>query len=234
MKHIIATLLLAGAASLDAVQAAPAPRSAAPDSIAERTTACLLCHGAQGRAASSGYFPRIAGKPQGYLYHQLLNFREGRRINPAMNHLVGHLSDAYLLEIAGHFAAQHPPYPLPQAATAPAQVLEQGRRLVHGGDKTRRLPACVACHGPNLAGVAPAIPGLLGLSRDYLNGQFGAWRNGVRRAHAPDCMAAVAARLTPSEIGAVAAWLSAQPVPERYAPTAAVHRTLPMPCGGMQ
>jgi hypothetical protein len=47
-----------------------------------------------------------------------------------------------------------------------------------------------------MTGVAPHIPGLLGLPRDYLNAQLGAWKAGQRRAHAPDCMKAVVARLT--------------------------------------
>ncbi|MBA4267465.1 MAG: cytochrome C, partial [Comamonadaceae bacterium] len=42
--------------------AEPAPRTV-PDTMAQRMMACTLCHGAQGRATSSGYFPRIAGKP---------------------------------------------------------------------------------------------------------------------------------------------------------------------------
>jgi cytochrome c553 len=35
-----------------------------------------------------------------------------------------------------------------------------------------------------MTGVAPHIPGLLGLPRDYLNAQLGAWKAGQRRAHA--------------------------------------------------
>jgi cytochrome c553 len=31
------------------------------------------------------------------------------------------------------------------------------------GDPARRIPACVQCHGDALMGVAPSIPGLLGL-----------------------------------------------------------------------
>ena len=49
------------------------------DNMAQRTLACTACHGPQGRAAPDGYYPRLAGKPAGYLYHQLLNFRDGRR-----------------------------------------------------------------------------------------------------------------------------------------------------------
>jgi cytochrome c553 len=216
---ILSLCLLAGAAS-------------AQDGMAKRTAACVLCHGDQGRATSAGYFPRIAGKPQGYLYQQLINFRQGRRVNPAMNHMVANLSDAYLQEIAAYFAAQHPPYPAPQKSSATPQVLERGRRLVQSGDPARKLPACVACHGQQLTGVAPAIPGLLGLPRDYLNAQFGAWRLGVRRAQAPDCMAQVANLLAPEEVVAVAAWLAAQPVPADYAPEAPRQAALPLACAG--
>ena len=51
------------------------------DRIAERVKACTVCHGKDGRATNEGYFPRIAGKPAGYLYAQLINFRDGRRNN---------------------------------------------------------------------------------------------------------------------------------------------------------
>ena len=47
--------------------------------MAERVRACTACHGKEGRATSDGYYPRIAGKPAGYLYNQLVNFRDGRR-----------------------------------------------------------------------------------------------------------------------------------------------------------
>ncbi|MFP5394310.1 MAG: c-type cytochrome, partial [Gammaproteobacteria bacterium] len=76
-----------------------------------------------------------------------------------------------------------------------------------------KVPACVACHGNGLTGVAPAIPGLAGLPRDYLNAQLGAWRNGSRRAHAPDCMATIAARLSVADVTAISSYIAAQPVP---------------------
>ncbi len=227
MKRMISNLLL----SMFACGSAAA---VGQDSIARRTAACVMCHGEQGRATSAGYFPRIAGKPEGYLYNQLINFRQGRRVNPAMNHMVAHLSDSYLREIAAYFAAQHPPYPPPQRSAAAPAVLERGRGLALRGDQARRIPACVACHGQGLTGVAPAIPGLLGLPRDYLNAQFGAWRIGARRAVAPDCMAHIARRLSADDVVAVAAWLSVQPVPRDYVPDAASAAPLPVPCGEKQ
>lgn len=211
--------------------------SAAPfeDTLAQRALACTACHGQEGRAAPDGYYPRIAGKPAGYLYNQLINFREGRRQYGLMNRMLAPLSDAYILEIAQHFAAQDVPYPPPQPANAPPQVLERGKVLVMQGDAARQVPACVQCHGSAMTGVAPDVPGLLGLPRDYLSAQFGAWRTKQRRAHAPDCMAAIAQRLDTGDINAVSAWLASQPVPAHAKAATAAPAwpagTEPMKCG---
>lgn len=196
------------------------------DSLAQRALACTHCHGEQGRAGPDGYYPRLAGKPQGYLYNQLLNFRDGRRQYGLMSDLIQPLSDAYLLELAGHFAAQHPPYPPPAEKPASAEPA-----LIRSGDPSRQLPACSACHGNTLAGRQPAIPGLLGLPRDYLSAQLGAWRTGQRRAQAPDCMAEIARKLRPDEIAELARWLAAQAVPSDYHAEAAGPTPLPRRCG---
>ena len=218
--------VLAAALSMPA---APAPMF--EDSIAQRVQACTGCHGPQGRAAPDGYYPRIAGKPPIYLYNQLLNFRDGRRRYGLMAGLLIPLNDAYLHEIASHFASLEVAYPPPQAPKEGPAVIEQGRLLVTQGDPTRRIPACVQCHGDTMMGVAPSIPGLLGLPRDYLNAQLGAWKTGIRRAQAPDCMRQVANALTPQDIGAVSAWLAAQPASGK--PAAALARPLPIDCGGV-
>lgn len=218
-----------------AVSAGLSPASAAPpaDTLAARVVACTACHGKEGRAAPDGYHPRIAGKPSLYLYHQLVNFREGRRRYGPMVYLVDHLSDAYLHEIADHFAALDLPYPAPVPAGETASALALGEKLALQGDATRKLPACSACHGRALTGVAPAIPGLLGLPRDYLKGQLGAWVNGQRRAHAPDCMADIAQRLTPDDVSAVAAWLASRPLPTPAKAVTALPEPLPLDCGSV-
>lgn len=215
------------------VMAARAQPQIVPDTMAQRTAACTGCHGDQGRAASDGYYPRIAGKPAGYLYNQLINFREGRRSYPMMVYMVSHLSDDYLREMAEHFASLHPPYPPPQPLQISAAQLARGRQLALDGDRKADVPACVACHGKALTGMAPAIPGLLGLPRDYLSGQFGAWKNGTRHAARPDCMATLAARLTVDDISAVSAWLSQQPVPANARPAADSSAALPLECGSV-
>ena len=192
------------------------------DTIAQRTLACAACHGQQGRAGPDGYYPRLAGKPAGYLYNQLINFRDGRRHYGLMQQLINPLSDAYLLEMAQYFSSLEVPYPPPVATTVAPDVLRRGRRLVFQGDAARQIPACVQCHGQSMTGVAPNIPGLLGLPRDYLNAQLGAWNTGQRRAHAPDCMKAVVARLSVEDINAVGSWLAAQEPPVNTKPALAM------------
>lgn len=241
MLRVMPLLLLAAAV---AAPAAAAPAAAAPaaaaasnaeplDSTHQRVLPCMACHGDQGRATNDGYYPRIAGKPAGYLYNQLLNFRAGRRRYPMMTYMVEYQSDAYLKEMAEYFAGLHVPYPPPQTPEANATVLARGRALVIDGDPALDVPACRACHGERLTGVLPSTPGLLGLSHDYLIGQLGAWRTGSRHAQAPDCMSRIVQRLTPADLYAVTDWLSSQPLPEDALPADALPTSLPLACGSV-
>jgi cytochrome c553 len=223
-----AALLLACSLAASA-QAAPIKPGALPDTLEQRVAACTACH--QVKERSDAYFPRIAGKPAGYLYNQLLNFREGRRKYPMMTYMVDHLPDTYLREIAQYFSELHPPYAPPKPNAATPAMLERGRALVHLGDPAKKVPACIACHGEQLTGVAPAIPGLVGLPRDYINAQFGAWRNKVRRAHAPDCMAEITARLSDADVAAVSGWLASQAADAAARPADTIARPLPLQCG---
>jgi cytochrome c553 len=204
---------------------------AVPDTMAQRMQACTPCHGKEGRSSPVGYLPRIAGKPAGYLTNQLMNFRDGRRYNAAMTHLVEYLSDDYLREIGEHFAALDLPYPPPPLPTEREGVLRRGETLATRGDPAHRVPACTQCHGYALTGALPAIPGLLGLPADYVIGQLGAWKTGNRRTAPPDCMGAIARRLRSEDVRAVAVWLASRAVPTGARP--APHPDLPLPieCG---
>ena len=226
----VALLALVTGLASAAVQAAPAPFE---NTMTQRMQACTGCHGAQGRAASDGYYPRIAGKPPQYLFNQLASFRDGRRDYALMTNLLAPLDDAYLQAIADHFASLEIPYPAPQPASTDAATLRRGEQLVMRGDAALRLPACVACHGTGLMGVAPAFPALIGMPRDYLNAQLGAWRTGKRHAPSPDCMAQIAQRLAPQDISALSQWLAAQPVPTGAKPAASLPAPPPLECGGV-
>jgi cytochrome c553 len=234
MVHIhsaIAACLLVGAPLLSGSAAAQPQPAQVSDPMAQRVAACTACHGKEGRATSDGFFPRIAGKPAGYLYNQLINFKEGRRQYPMMTYLVTPLSDEYLKEIAEHFSRLHPPYPPPQPTNLSDASLKRGQALVMEGDRSRNIPACIACHGQRLTGVQPSIPSLVALPRDYLNAQFGAWKNGARKAAAPDCMAQITKQLSSEEISAVSAWLASRPIPEDMSAAPAGSVKLPIACG---
>lgn len=221
---------------LAALAATAGAAPAAQDTMAQRVQACTACHGDRGRAAADGYYPRIAGKPAGYLFNQLTGFRDGRRHYGLMVNLIEPLAtregEAYLREIATYFANIDVPYPAPQPSTAPQTTLDRGRMLALQGDAALGVPACTSCHGRALTGVLPATPGLLGLPRDYVNAQLGGWRTGARRALAPDCMAEVAKALAPEDISAVSQWLAAQPLPAPAHAAAALPTPAPKPCGG--
>ena len=228
--------------------------------MAQRMKACEMCHGQEGRASAEGFNPRIAGKPAGYLYNQLENFRNGKRSNATMAYLLDHMSEAYLREIADYFAALDLPYPPPPTRGAAPALLSRGEKLVREGDPAREIPPCSQCHGDAMTGIAPAngfdppgrrrrgrlgetggqrldpgigaaMPGLLGLPRDYILAQLGAWRSGQRHAAEPDCMAEIARRLPADDVVAMATWLSAQPVQAPVAPRESLPAKLPMPCG---
>lgn len=221
-----------------AVGLAPALAGAAdvPHPMAERTAACTACHGTQGKAGPDGYYPRLAGKPAGYLYNQLRNFQEGRRHYTLMAGLLAPLGSDYLRDMASYFSELDVPYPAPARSSASPAVLERGKTLVLHGDKALGIPACVACHGSALTGVQPSTPGLLGLPRDYLNAQLGGWQTGQRKAHAPDCMAAIARKLSADDVNAASQWLASQALPSHTKPVSqrpsAVAGSLALPpCG---
>jgi cytochrome c553 len=112
-------------------------------------------------------------------------------------------------------------------------VLARGETLMTKGDPVRKIPPCSACHGEALSGMEPAIPGLLGLDAQYIAAQMGAWRNRLRRAQEPDCMASIAGLLGPGDVAAVSAWLASRPASSHAVPLPAGSLKLPMDCGGV-
>jgi cytochrome c553 len=227
------SLLIALGAARAAEPAAPTPASPPLDSIEQRVKPCTSCHGNEGRATREGYFPRIAGKPAGYLFNQLVNFRDGRRHFAMMSYMAQLQTDDYLHEIASYFGGLHVPYPPPHPPAVSAAVLERGRQLVTDGDRVLQIPSCGSCHGKRLLGVAPAVPGLLGVSQDYLTAQLGAWRMGVRAAAAPDCMREIVQRMRFDDLNAATAWLASQAVPENAEPDTSFQATPPLKCGSI-
>ena len=221
-------LFFAAAASGHAAEATPP----VPDTLQQRVAACTACHGVHGEGTpKSGFFPRLAGKPAGYLARQLQDFKDGLRKYAPMEYTVRSLSPAYMREIAEYFAAQQVPYARSPMPRLPPQALQRGEQLVTHGDPANKIPACSSCHGTQLTGVQPDIPGLVGLPYDYISSQLGSWRTRTRATVAPDCMAVVANRLSAADISAVSAWLASRELPADTHAQAAGSVTPPLPCG---
>lgn len=199
-----------------------------------RVQGCVTCHGQSGQGTNNGYFPRIAGKPAGYLYNQLVAFRDGTRRYPPMNYLVAYLPDSYLKDMAEHFAKQRPPFAANDSARVDAATTARGQALATVGDASKGIPACIACHGAGLTGMEPGIPGLVGLRSNYIAAQLTRWRVGERHAAEPDCMKRVATRLSDTDITAVSAWLSQQEAPKNPSPESSNLVRMPFACGSQR
>ena len=210
------------------------PRFKQVDSMEARVQGCVTCHGQEGQGTKSGYFPRIAGKPAGYLYNQLVAFRDGTRKYAPMNYLVAYLPDAYLKEMAQHYAKLRPAFAPKEPSTAEAATIDRGKTLVAVGDASKQLPACASCHGAGLTGMEPGVPGLVGLRPAYIVAQLTRWRVGERRAADPDCMKRIATRLSESDVAAVAAYMSLQDPPADSSPESTDLVRMPFACGSQR
>ena len=229
---LTAALLAVSASAWAQDDAVPAFRQL--NSMEARVQGCVTCHGQSGQGTSNGYFPRIAGKPAGYLYNQLVAFRDGTRKYAPMNYLVAYLPDPYLREMAEHFAKLRPPFaPTPVAMVDPA-MLARGRTLATQGDAQKGIPACIACHGSALTGMDPGIPGLVGLRPAYITAQLTRWRVGDRHAAEPDCMKRIATRLSDADVAAVSAWLADQEPPKDPSPESSNLVRMPLACGSQR
>jgi cytochrome c553 len=201
------------------------------NSMQARVQGCVTCHGQRGQGTSNGYFPRIAGKPAGYIYNQLLAFKNGTRKYPPMNYLVAYLPEPYLQEMAEHFAKEQPPFAARELTPADEKTVARGQLLVTQGEPDRGIPACIACHGERLTGMEPGIPGLVGLRPTYIVAQLTRWQVGDRHAIEPDCMKRVAIRLSGEDISAVAAWLARQEPAKDLQPEKSNLIRMPFACG---
>src|SRR5690554_6210450 len=190
-----------------------------PNTMEQRLAACSQCHGEYGYGNTTDpNIPRLAEKPAGYLYKQLLSFKNGEGRSAAMEYVVRQLSPEYLKKIAEYYAAQSVPFhehAIPELAD---ELMQRAETLVNEGDSRRGVPACKHCHGPALTGVKPMIPGILNQPYDYVASQLRLWRNNKRSTESTQCMLVVANRMREADIDAVAAWLAIQPLPTNRAP----------------
>src|SRR5258707_10817037 len=139
------------AGPLAAVEPAAGADSARGQSIANKI--CAACHGADGNSPTSAN-PKLASQVPEYLQKQLANFKaaagkRAERENPIMGGMVAGLSTADMRDVAAYYAAQR----AKPGAVKTQDALALGRKIWRGGDMTKGLPACAACHRATGAGL---------------------------------------------------------------------------------
>ncbi len=170
---------------------------------------CASCHGADGNSASAS-FPKLAGQHEAYLVKQLKDFKvqagakTAARNNPIMAGMAGALSDSDMVNVAAYFASQTPkPGVAHDAATVP-----EGQKIYRAGIADKGVPACASCHGPTGMGIPVQYPRLSWQWADYTVAQLHAFQQGAGARNNNDAMHGIAARLSDSEIKAVADYVA--------------------------
>lgn len=198
MKRIVMMFALLAASGVHAAEKVD-PAKAQP--IVQQV--CAACHAADGNSLVAAN-PRLAAQHEAYIYKQLSEFKKGTRVNPTMAGMVAALSDADMHNLAAYFATQKAK---PGQATD-MKLVDAGGKLYRGGNKLTNTPACMACHGPNGAGIPAQYPRLAGQHAAYIETQLKAYRAGERANDTNGMMRAVASRLTDAEIKALAQYVS--------------------------
>jgi cytochrome c553 len=167
-----------------------------------KSTICAACHGLNGNSVNPEW-PSLAGLGASYIAEQLQHFKAGKRNNPVMMPNAMNLTDADIADIAAYFAAQRN-----TGLEADAALWQAGQRLYRGGDKTRAIPACMACHGPAGRGSAAAkFPALRGQHAVYTERQLNDYASGARSTGPNNIMQTIAKRLTADDMKNLAAYV---------------------------
>jgi len=203
-KHLaFASMLFAGAVASAGAQNNPADVQKAAEEKA--VNLCSTCHGPRG-VSTSPEFPILAAQRKGYLEAQIDAFRKRTRAekdaHDFMWGIAGNLDEAIIGSIADYYASQ-PPAP---GRSDESALIAKGKELFDKGVPERGIPACMACHGADAAGVAD-FPRLAGQHAKYVVKQLNYIQSLVRAA---PVMHGIVKDLAPTEIQALAAYVQSK------------------------
>ncbi len=193
------------------LSAAPVVLAGNADAGQGKAAACAACHNADGNSVNA-IWPKLAGQNEAYLVKQLKDFKKGMetqgkagRFEATMAPMAAMLAtDADIADVAAYFAKQKT-----QMAAAKKDSLEAGKKLYNGGDTSKGVPACTACHAPNGAGMpAAGFPRVGGQHVDYTVKTLKDFRSGARANDNNAIMRDIAKRLSDEQMAAVANYMS--------------------------
>ena len=191
-------IALAGA--LLSLQAAHADGDAAAGQA--KSAVCAACHGVDGNSVNPEW-PSIAGQHPGYIVDQLAAFKAGERVNVLMSPMAMNLSDQDMQDLAAFYSAQPA-----TAREADPELFGRGQAIYRGGDASRGISACIACHGPTGRGNPLAgYPVVAGQHATYTASSLRAYASGERKSSMNQVMRNIAANMTEEDIRAVSAYI---------------------------
>lgn len=174
-----------------------------PEAGAQKAAVCGACHGINGHQEINPEWPNLAGQHASYIEAQLKLFKDGVRNNAIMMPNAMILSEQDVADLAAYFSRQ----PV-QGLEADPSLYEAGERLYRGGDASRGLPACIACHGPQGKGNGPAqYPAVRAQHSLYSYNQLKAYASGERKPAPNEVMQTIAGKLTDEEMRALSSYM---------------------------
>ncbi|ORU91374.1 MAG: cytochrome C [Cycloclasticus sp. symbiont of Poecilosclerida sp. N] len=168
-----------------------------------KSVACAGCHGQNGNSVNP-VWPKLAGQHAFYIEKELHDFQNQKRMDATMAPMVAGLNDVDIKDLAAFFAS------VPSTVeAASADKIKLGEKLYRAGKTDNGLPACIACHGPNGAGSAPArFPRIGGQHAAYLSKTLKDFKAETRDNDHQAMMRDIAGRMNNKEIEAVSSYIS--------------------------
>ncbi|HVC49901.1 MAG TPA: c-type cytochrome [Burkholderiales bacterium] len=205
MRQFGAMMVLTGLMVFSHVVLADASSAGDPSARAGQivTQVCAACHGADGNS-TSGMYPKLAGQHAAYIYHQLTDFKSGRRKSPIMNGIASTLSDADMHALADYFSSQS----IKPGTGKDPVLVAQGEQIYRAGDKGTGVPACMACHGPTGEGIPTEFPRIGEQHAEYIVSQLKAFSTGERANDPNKMMRDIASRMTDAQMQAVSQYIA--------------------------
>jgi len=170
------------------------------------TRTCVACHGKDGAKAIQNY-PHLAGLDQAYLYEQMKDIADGKRLSgpdargfprtQAMKDVMNVVTDDELKAIAGWLASLPPP-----------PVVKSDADKVARGTTAYVKSGCVTCHGKDGSKPLPGYPAVAGQKKEYVLLQIKEIRDGVRSNGRSKLMTATVKRVSDEDAEAIAEYLA--------------------------
>lgn len=169
---------------------------------AKAASVCVACHGLDGNSVNPEW-PSIAGQHAQYIVKQVKAFRAGQRNNPLMSPIAMTLTEQEVEDVAAYYATQKP-----KGQEADKSKVALGEQIYRGGLAANKVPACMACHGPNGRGnPASSYPSIRGQYATQISMQLQNYKKGDRKTDQNEMMRTIAAKLNDAQIAAVASYI---------------------------